>query len=500
MWPAKSHERLVRGGIRLFPVLWSAPDVGPRFSVQVQGQRQPAGDARSRCAAISRSASPRSWPNGQRRSCTSESKPRAPTRRCGCCTMARRTRTATSTTATSSTRSSRTSSSSRARWPGFRTPYVPGWDTHGLPIELAVERELGPKRKAMSVAEIRRACRDYALKFVAIQRTEFERLGVLGAWREPYLTLDNSYEGAIASALATFTRGGWLYRGKKPVIWCPRDQTALAEAEIEYKDKSSPSVYVRFPLEAGWRRQARVARDLDDHAVDAAREPRDRRASRLHVRRDPASSPGSGPSQLRQDEVEYLIVAKELAESVGEAIGGLDLSSAIEITPTEMKKLEGARYRHPFVTEPQNAECWKLWFADYVTADTGTGLVHTAPGHGADDYRTGVAHGLPAYAPLDDAGRYTSGTPLRARRQDHRRGEPDHHGVAPRARLLAQPADRSRSDTPMRTAGAARTRSSIARHRSGSSRWITRSFARKRLPRSTRRRGSRRGATIASTR
>src|SRR3954468_4012403 len=131
---------------------------------------------------------------------------------------------------------------------GFRTPYVPGWDTHGLPIELAVERELKDKRRGLSPAEFRGACREYALKFVDIQRKEFKRLGVLGDWEHPYLTLDPTYEGAIASALATFARGGWLYRGKKPVIWCPRDKTALAEAEIEYKDKHSPSVYVRMPL------------------------------------------------------------------------------------------------------------------------------------------------------------------------------------------------------------------------------------------------------------
>ncbi len=284
---------------------------------------------------------------------------------------------------------------------GFRTPYVPGWDTHGLPIELAVERELGPKRKTMSVAEIRQACRDYALKFVSIQRTEFERLGVLGDWQQPYLTLDNSYEGAIASALAAFTRGGWLYRGKKPVIWCWHDRTALAEAEIEYKDKSSPSVYVRFPLEAGWggKPASLVIWTTTPWTLPA----------NLAIVAHPDFTYVAVP---RPGHDEYLIVAKELAESVGKAIGGLDLTGAIEIPPAEMKKLEGARYRHPFVSEPQNAECWKLWFADYVTADTGTGLVHTAPGHGADDYRTGVAHGLPAYAPIDDGGRYIAGVPL----------------------------------------------------------------------------------------
>src|SRR6185503_17928537 len=134
---------------------------------------------------------------------------------------------------------------------GYRTPYIPGWDTHGLPIELAVERELQAGDKRLPPAEFRRACRDYAMKFVEIQRNEFERLGVLGDWEHPYLTLDATYEAAIASALATFARGGWLYRGKKPVIWCPRDRTALAEAEIEYENHTSPSVYVRFPLEKG---------------------------------------------------------------------------------------------------------------------------------------------------------------------------------------------------------------------------------------------------------
>src|SRR4051812_1467233 len=131
---------------------------------------------------------------------------------------------------------------------GFRAPYVPGWDTHGLPIELAVERELKDQRSGLSSAEFRKACREYAMKFVDIQRTEFKRLGVLGDWDHPYLTLDPTYEGAIASALAKFARAGSIYRGKKPVIWCPRDRTALAEAEIEYKDHTSPSLYVRFPL------------------------------------------------------------------------------------------------------------------------------------------------------------------------------------------------------------------------------------------------------------
>ena len=189
---------------------------------------------------------------------------------------------------------------------GFRAPYVPGWDTHGLPIELAVERDpaIRERRSAMTAAEVRRLCREFALRYVDIQRTEFQRLGVLGDWQRPYLTLDPSYEAAIARALATFARKGYLYRGKKPVVWCPRDRTALAEFEIEYQDHSSPSVYVQDA--AGRRRVARQARraargqaaragDLDDHAVDAAGQPGDRRASGSDLRRVPATraTPGS---------------------------------------------------------------------------------------------------------------------------------------------------------------------------------------------------------------
>ncbi len=279
---------------------------------------------------------------------------------------------------------------------GFRTPYVPGWDTHGLPIELAVEREL--KDKKLSPAEFRKACRDYAMKFVDIQREEFQRLGVFGDWAHPYLTLDASYEGAIASALATFARGGWLYRGKKPVIWCPNDKTALAEAEIEYEDHESPSVYVRFPLET---------------PAGVLGKP----ASLVIWTTTPWTLPANlaivANRQLAYVAIprgdEYLIVAKDLAESFAKAIGGADLANARDVAITD---LDGAYYRHPFVPKSENKDYFRLWFADYVAADTGTGLVHTAPGHGADDYKTGVAHGLPAYAPLDDSGRYVDGVPL----------------------------------------------------------------------------------------
>ena len=300
---------------------------------------------------------------------------------------------------------------------GFRTPYIPGWDTHGLPIELAVERELGDKRKGMSAADVRRECRAYAMKFVDIQRTEFKRLGVLGDWEHPYLTLDATYEGAIARALAQFAKKGFLYRGKKPVSWCPIDKTALAEAEIEYKDKTSPSVYVRMPL-------------VDRGKLDEDKRLEGTKLAYVIWTTTPwtlpanlaiVAHPGFTYLAVRnpKDPHERLIVARELAETFLKAIGGdpvVDLIDAIEIPPARMATLEGGRYQHPFITQPPDGvdadKAWRLWFADYVTAEAGTGLVHTAPGHGADDYKTGIAHGLPAYAPLDDAARYTQGVAL----------------------------------------------------------------------------------------
>ena len=279
---------------------------------------------------------------------------------------------------------------------GFRAPYVPGWDTHGLPIELAVERELSSERRAgMSQAEVRSACKAYAMKWVDIQRRQFQRLGVLGEWEHPYLTLEPQYERAIVRALAAFARGGYLYRGKKPVYWCPRDKTALAEAEIEYADKTSPSIYVRCPTEVvlhgkrlalpiwtttPWTLPANLAIVAGPHIEYALVEHGD----------------------------EVLLVARDLVEAFQKATGAT--GAVHEISKEEVAALEGTRYRHPFL-DAKDDNTFRLWFADYVTTEQGTGLVHTAPGHGADDYKTGVAHGLPAYAPVDDAGRFTEEVP-----------------------------------------------------------------------------------------
>jgi isoleucyl-tRNA synthetase len=297
---------------------------------------------------------------------------------------------------------------------GFRTPYVPGWDTHGLPIELAVERDpaIRDKRATMTAAELRRHCRDFAMRFVEIQRAEFKRLGVLGDWDRPYLTLDPTYEAAIARALATFARGGYLYRGKKPVVWCPRDKTALAEFEIEYQDHTSPSVYVKMPLvDDAWRGKLDARLEGKRLALVIWTTTPWTLPANLAIVAHPTFTYVAFPNP--RDASEYLIVARELAASVVAAIGGGDLTRAIEIAPSELAALEGARYQHPFIATDRSGsspeDVFRLWFADYVTADAGTGLVHTAPGHGADDFKAGMTHGLPAYAPLDDSGRYTAG-------------------------------------------------------------------------------------------
>lgn len=293
---------------------------------------------------------------------------------------------------------------------GFRAPFVPGWDTHGLPIELAVDRELGKKKRDMSPVQIREACREYAEKFVAIQRDEFKRLGVFGDWDNPYLTLHKSYEAAIVRALAAFARGGYLYRGKKPVYWCPKDRTALAEAEIEYADHRSPSIYVRMPMvdyDAGQLHDELSGKTVA--LVIWTTTPWTMPAN-LAVVAHPDLEYVAVPSP--KDTGEHLLVAKGLAEFFLTAIGApVDESTWLPISKERLQTLEGQRYQHPFINAPKAENDFKLWFADYVTLEQGTGLVHTAPGHGVDDYKTGISHGLEVYAPIDNAGRFTADVP-----------------------------------------------------------------------------------------
>jgi isoleucyl-tRNA synthetase len=279
---------------------------------------------------------------------------------------------------------------------GFDAPYVPGWDCHGLPIELRVDRELGPKRREMSIGAFRQACRQYAAKFVDIMRDEFKRLGGIGDWAHPYLTMDNRYVATIVRALGSFAGQGSVYKGKKPVHWCIHCRTALAEAEVEYEDHASPSIFVEFPLSPS------------SEADLAARVPAlgGRPVSVLIW----TTTPWTIPSNLAvafQPTFMYgvypagdtnIIVAEDLAAQVQRAVGR---TFGDPIARIEGRRLEGIRFRHPLYDRDSIGV-----LADYVTLDQGTGAVHTAPGHGSDDFTTGVRYGLDVYAPVGPGGHF----------------------------------------------------------------------------------------------
>ncbi len=280
---------------------------------------------------------------------------------------------------------------------GFDVPYLPGYDCHGLPIELKVDRELGPKKREMSLAEIRRACREYAGRYTDVMTAEFKRLMVFGDWDHYYLTMNPRYQADIARSLGKFVERGLVYKGKKPVHWCIHCRTALAEAEVEYEDHSSPSIYVEFPLNP-------------DAAADLAA-----RVPALAGRRNVSAliwttTPWTIPSNLAiafHPEFDYaaydvdghtVIVAEGLAERVGKAVGR---SFDRKIATMKGEQLEGIRFRHPLYERDSVGV-----LADYVTLEQGTGAVHTAPGHGADDFLTGKKYSLEIYAPVGPSGHF----------------------------------------------------------------------------------------------
>jgi isoleucyl-tRNA synthetase len=293
---------------------------------------------------------------------------------------------------------------------GYAAPYVPGFDTHGLPIELQVEREVGAKKAQMTPLELRHACHAVAMKWLEVQRTEFQRLGVFGEWQKPYATLDPAYEAQIVRALAAFARRDLLYRGKKPVHWCLSCQTALAEAEIEYETHRSPSVYVRMALGQDGGALAPALAGKPVSLVIWTTTPWTLPAN-LAIVMWPAFEYVAIPSGRADGE--HLVVAKARAAAFLEACKlAAPEATWVPIPRENLGRLEGARYQHPFIPTPRADADFRIWFADHVTLDAGTGLVHTAPGHGADDYGVGQAHGLDTYAPVDDAGRFTSDVPL----------------------------------------------------------------------------------------
>ena len=279
---------------------------------------------------------------------------------------------------------------------GFRAPYIPGWDCHGLPIETKVEKELGGKTSKVPAAEFRRMCRQFAAGFVEKHKVEFKRLGVFGQWDRPYLTMDARDEASIAGAFLEFYEKGYVYRGLKPVYWCIFDRTALAEAEVEYEDHTSPSIWVRFPVAVGEKSKGLGLED-DVSALIWTTTPWTLPANRalaFHPEYEyVVADTSAGKLLLAKDRVNAL--ESELHVEVHEVHGKWQGSD-----------LEGMKFQHPLLDTQSPGV-----LADYVTLDQGSGIVHTAPGHGADDFRTGQKYGLESYAPQDDDGRFIEGLP-----------------------------------------------------------------------------------------
>ncbi len=276
---------------------------------------------------------------------------------------------------------------------GQQAEYVPGWDCHGLPIEHKVATELQEKGKELPPIAVRKRCRSYASKFLDIQRKEFKRLGVFGTWADPYMTMNPAYEAATAGELANFMEAGSVTRAKKPIYWCISCRTALAEAEVEYYDHVSPSIFVAFPLNgAGLKDIFPQAEPDTANVVIWTTTP-----WTLPANTAVAVHPEFTYALVQHGGQQY-ILAKDLVEQCAAKFGWQDYDVLAE---TEGAALEGLTARHPFYSRES-----QVVLANYVTLEQGTGCVHTAPGHGRDDYDTGLRYGLEVLSPLDDDGRF----------------------------------------------------------------------------------------------
>ena len=281
---------------------------------------------------------------------------------------------------------------------GFDAPYVPGWDCHGLPIEIKVDNDLGRKKLEMDPLDVREACRVYAQKYLDLQRSQFKRLAVFGRWDDPYATMYPDYESYVLETLYGFYEEGLVYKGLKSVYWCWHDKTALAEAEVEYEMHSSPSVWVRYPLTS------------EPGNIDPALVGKKNVATIIWTT-TPWTLPASvavtfAPDHpyVALDTGEWIyIVAKELAQ---QTLDKCNLGEVKEIATFPGSKLERVSFAHPFLDRTILGV-----LGDYVTMDTGTGAVHTAPAHGADDFNTGVKYGLDLHCNVDAAGLIHNGLP-----------------------------------------------------------------------------------------
>lgn len=292
---------------------------------------------------------------------------------------------------------------------GFKAEFIPGWDCHGLPIELKVTSALGDKKNQLSKKEIRNLCRKEAEKWINIQREQFVRLGILADWQNPYLTMQPEYEANEVRVLARIQKNGVLFRGNKPVYWCPALQTALAAAEIEYHDHKSPSIYVKFYI------NKTVNESIDERTLTTGP------FSQLSRLKKPVAfviwttTPWTLPANFAialNESFDYgafdtgheiLIFATELAEAVGK---DTNLAFNKPLMTWKGRELEKQNARHPFMNRDS-----LIILGDHVNLDAGTGCVHTAPGHGLDDYHVGLKYDLPIFSPVDPAGRYTKDVP-----------------------------------------------------------------------------------------
>jgi len=278
---------------------------------------------------------------------------------------------------------------------GFDSVYIPGWDCHGLPIEHQVDQQLGEKQDTLSQAEKRRLCRAYAERYVSIQREQFKRFGVFGEWERPYVTMDYDYEATTIEEFGKLFLEGSVYKGRKPVYWCASCKTALAEAEVEYADHHTPSIYVKFPMVS----------DISSVLPKLAGE----KVSVVIWTTTPWTIPANLAIALHEDfnyvavkvNGEVLIFAEELTDYCIDAFGYRGKEYEV-LDEFKGARLEGQKCRHPFIDRES-----VLILAPFVMLEAGTGCVHIAPGHGQDDYEIGLKYGLEVYAPVDNDGNFT---------------------------------------------------------------------------------------------
>ena len=289
---------------------------------------------------------------------------------------------------------------------GFDAPYVPGWDCHGLPIEIKVDQMLGGKKLQMQPLAVRNACREYAAKFLELQSAQFQRLGIFGQFDNPYSTMTPQYESVILETFYKFFENGFVYKGLRSTYWCIHDETALAEAEVEYENHTSATVWVKYALQSD---AAKI-----DPALATAAQKTGKPVSTIIWTTTPWTLPASMAVALHPDEIyaaieaakDIFIVAERLAQATAEKCG---FTATNVVARFPGKAVEGAQFQHPFLPWADRQILGVL--ADYVTMDTGTGVVHTAPAHGADDFNTGVKYKLDPVCNVDGAGVLRNGLP-----------------------------------------------------------------------------------------